>query len=287
MGPLQGGPCEVGSRPVPGGGRGTAYPSGGRGCFDTSGRSAPGDPPTPAGSPTFFEESRGKNTRGKPLDPAFIAARSHSLVFGMVGSGTVVRLFPPVCQNRFGTHFPEKYAEKHFMKESLQIRVRRWAPKYPPRPRQCGTNAKTSERQQAGHKTGGSRGLPPPSFSPFLGRNGDPCRAGGPPGAAPRWLRGTPQRVRKAPGAPGRWSGFGLAQVGTCRWVPARSPAGIQAFSKRKPGRKESRGWPPRPPFLWPARSHSLVLAWWGALFRSMGYYGAHVRALIWDAFFG
>ncbi len=42
---------------------------------------------------------------------------------------------------------------------------------------------------------------------------------------------------------------------------------------------------PPAPPFLWPARWHSLVLALGVTLFRSMGYYGAHVRALIWDAF--
>ena len=32
---------------------GTGYPSGGRGCFVTSGRSAPGGPPTPAGSPRW------------------------------------------------------------------------------------------------------------------------------------------------------------------------------------------------------------------------------------------
>ena len=39
---------------------------------------------------------------------------------------------------------------------------------------------------------------------------------------------------------------------------------------------------PPAPPGLGPARSHSLVLAWWSALSRSIGYYEPHVRALIW-----
>src|SRR5699024_6411932 len=36
----------------------------------------------------------------------------------------------------------------------------------------------------SGYKSWGSRGLcPRPSFAPFLGRNGDPRRAGGAPGA--------------------------------------------------------------------------------------------------------
>ena len=43
---------------------------------------------------------------------------------------------------------------------------------------------------------------------------------------------------------------------------------------------------PPAPPGLWPARFHSLVLAWWGAAGRSLGYYSTHVRTLIWNAFF-
>ena len=38
----------------------------------------------------------------------------------------------------------------------------------------------------------------------------------------------------------------------------------------------------PRPPGLWPARSHSLVLGLGATLFRWLGYYGTHLRALIW-----
>ena len=53
--------------------------------------------------------------------------------------------------------------------------------------------------------------------------------------------------------AVGRWVLLGPSQVSTCKVVlPARSRAGIQAFSKRKPGRKESRGRSPAPPFLRP-----------------------------------
>ena len=61
---------------------------------------------------------------------------------------------------------------------------------------------------------------------------------------------------------------------------------GIQAFSRESPDARVA-GDAPRPPALWPARWHSLVLALGATLFRSMGYYGAHVRALIWDAFSG
>ena len=65
-------------------------------------------------------------------------------------------------------------------------------------------------------------------------------------------------------------------------WVPARSRAGIQAFSRESPDAKSRGGGPPPPLFLEPARCHSLVLAWWGAAGRLLGYFGAHLRALIW-----
>ena len=69
------------------------------------------------------------------------------------------------------------------------------------------------------------------------------------------------------------------------RWVPARSRAGIQAFSRESPDAK-SRGGNPRPPELWPARYSLARFGGCAALFRWWGYYGAHLRALIWDAFF-
>ena len=45
-------------------------------------------------------------------------------------------------------------------------------------------------------------------------------------------------------------------------------------------------GCPPPPPFLSPARSHSLVLALGATLFGSIGYFGAHLRTLIWKPSF-
>ena len=60
----------------------------------------------------------------------------------------------------------------------------------------------------------------------------------------------------------GRWSVLGLAQVQTCG------------------------GMPPAPLGLGAAHCRSLVLAWWGAAGRSLGYFVTHVRALIWELSF-
>ena len=57
-------------------------------------------------------------------------------------------------------------------------------------------------------------------------------------------------------------------------------------FLQRKPEERAPGAMPPGPPFLWPARWHSLVLAWWGAAGRLLGYFGAHLRALIWELSF-
>ena len=104
---------------------GGGYPSGGRGSSEASGRSAPG-PRLPGGGPLssvggsvgtvagwtlqrgfpadsggepgfLWKKAGGKNTRGKPLDPVFMAARSHSLVFGVVVSDSFEGLFLPIC----------------------------------------------------------------------------------------------------------------------------------------------------------------------------------------------
>ena len=65
------------------------------------------------------------------------------------------------------------------------------------------------------------------------------------------------------------WEGGGVAQVRTCAvGFPPGPGRGIQAFSRESPDAKSRGGMPPAPLFLWPARWHSLVLAWWGAAFR-------------------
>ena len=63
------------------------------GAFSNLGAQRPGGPADSGGGARLsLEKVGGKNTRGKPLDPIFIAARSHSLVFGVVVFGTVVGL---------------------------------------------------------------------------------------------------------------------------------------------------------------------------------------------------
>ena len=82
-----------------------------------------------------------------------------------------------------------------------------------------------------------------------------------------------------------RWHSLVLAWWDTL----SRSPGpgrGIQAFSRESPDAKSRGGMPPAPPGLGPACCRSLVLALGSAAERSLGYFGAYVRALIWKLSF-
>ena len=115
-------------------------------------------------------------------------------------------------------------------------------------------------------------------------KSGSPAGVGGAPGALRPEVasEAPPQRVRSTGlplvGGPG----LDWRRLAPARWVPARSRAGIQAFSRESPDAKSRGGGPPPPLFLWPARSHSLVLGLGDALFRLCAYFEPHVRALIW-----
>ena len=83
--------------------------------------------------------------------------------------------------------FREKYAEKAFYERKSPNQGTYMGTVIAPAPGQCGTNAKTSERQQAGHKTGGPGGLPPALFLPISREKwGPPPGRRGPRGAAPQ-----------------------------------------------------------------------------------------------------
>ena len=105
----------------------------------------------------------------------------------------------------------------------------------------------------------------------------------GPRGAAPQGgFGGTPPEGTQHRAAPGRWSGFGPAQVQTCNVGSRPVPGGGSRLSLEKARTQRVAGEDPRPPWV---RGRSLSLARFGgcaALFQSMGYYGAHVRTLIW-----
>ena len=72
-------------------------PFGWSGLFRCLGAQRPGGAADSGGGARLsLEKVGGKNTRGKPLDPAFIAARSHSLVFGSVASDPFKGLLLPI-----------------------------------------------------------------------------------------------------------------------------------------------------------------------------------------------
>ncbi|MFQ7138678.1 hypothetical protein, partial [Evtepia sp.] len=67
------------------------------------------------GARLSLEKVGGKNTRAPPWTRVFMAARSHSLVFVVVISDTAEGQFPPIYQDRFGTHFRGKICWKAFL----------------------------------------------------------------------------------------------------------------------------------------------------------------------------
>ena len=146
------------------------------------GRSAPFPARPRAGARLSLKKVGGKNTRAPPWTRVFMAARSHSLVFVVVISDTAEGQFPPIYQDRFGTHFPEKYAEKAFYERKSPNQGRKMGGEIAPRPGQCGTNPKTSERQQAGYKTRGPGACPWCSFLRLSSKKvGLPAGVGGEP----------------------------------------------------------------------------------------------------------
>ena len=160
------------------------------------------------------------------------------------------------------TFFHKMLFQHIFPENAAQIGVR-ISDEIAPPPDQRQRSQKRASGSKRAIKPGVQGACPRPSFSPFLGRNGDPRRVGGATGrCAPRWLPShPPQRVRSTGlplvGGPG----LDWRRLAPAGWVPARSRAGIQAFSRESPDAKSRGGWPPAPPFLGPARWHSLVLA--------------------------
>ena len=131
----------------------------------------------------------------------------------------------------------------------------------------------------------GVQGLAPGPFSPFLGRNGDPCRAGGAPGAsAPRgWLPRHPLRGHAKTGLPLAGGGLGPAQGKPCDVVPRPVPGRGSRLSLEK-ARTRSRGGCPPPPGV---RARSFPLARFGGCCPGSvrGAVSSDMLRPIWDAF--
>ena len=101
---------------------GSTYPSGGRGCSEASGRSAP-RPACPAGSP-FLPRNGEKEGRGSTPGPPFLwPARCHSLVWGLWRIVPVVGLFrhPSTCPD-LETFFLQMLFEHIFSRKCVPNR---------------------------------------------------------------------------------------------------------------------------------------------------------------------
>ena len=69
----------------------------------------------------------------------------------------------------------------------------------------------------------------------------------------PLWQEKGARTPQVGPGASviGRWSRLDQRRLAPARWFPARSRAGIQAFSRESPDAKSRGGMPPAPPFFY------------------------------------
>ena len=116
---------------------GPACPSGGPGCFEASGRSAPGAR-LPGGVPISPEKWGERGPGASPLDPRFLWPLVPTRWF--LGSLSLVRSwgydyrYPNTDLERI---FPEKYAEKAFLRKNISAPLRL----HPPKPSPWGEGA--------------------------------------------------------------------------------------------------------------------------------------------------
>ena len=187
-----------------------------------------------------------------PAPPVLKPLAARSFCFG-VGwrSGAIVGLLRHPCTCPDLETFFHKNAFQHiFPRKCVPNRFWDTVSNSPSTGTMCPTAPKRASGNERAIKPGVQGACPRPSFSPFLGRNGDPRRVGGAPGA----LR--PKVASEAPppegtqhrAAPGRWSGFGLAQVGTCEVGSRPVPGGGSRLSLEKARTQRVAGGCPPPP---------------------------------------
>ena len=130
-----------------------------------------------------------------PAPPVLKPLAARSFCFG-VGwrSGAIVGLLRHPCTCPDLETFFHKNAFQHiFPRKCVPNRFWDTVSNSPSTGTMCPTTPKRASGNERAIKPGVQGACPRPSFSPFLGRNGDPRRAGGPPGAlrpeAPEKLR--------------------------------------------------------------------------------------------------
>ena len=137
----------------------------------------------PGGGPRFSRETGGKRARGESFSPLdsllwFLGPCKGSSLFSAWPAAlylTPVTARPPAGRAGRGGFADGKGLTriefKNSTKKAPQIRACTWAPKQPNYRPAAPPNAKTSERQQAGHKKwGGAGGIPPRLFASGTGR---------------------------------------------------------------------------------------------------------------------
>ena len=139
----------------------------------------------PRGSPAFFGRKPEERTPGaSPLDPGFYgplaAARSFWRLCHIVPVPGLLR-YPCTCPD-LETFFHKMLFQHIFPENASQIGLR-ISEETVPRTDPGQQPPKRASANERAIKLGVQGACPRPSFSPFLGRNGDPRRAGGAPGA--------------------------------------------------------------------------------------------------------
>ena len=147
-----------------------------------------------------------------PAPPGFRARSLPLARFGVVDrSVAVVGLLrhPCTCPD-LETFFHKMLFQHIFPENASQIGVR-ISDEIAPPPDQRQRSQKRASGSKRAIKPGVQGACPRPSFSPFLGRNGDPRRAGGAPGALRPKVASEPPTRRVRTGAPGpTWDGGAL-----------------------------------------------------------------------------
>ena len=206
LGPAQVGTCEVGSRPVPGG-----------------------------GSRLSLEKARTQRVAGGgPPPPLFFRARSFPLARfgGCAASFRSIGYYEPHIRALiWKLSFSKMLFSIFFPENASQIGLR-ISEEIAPLPYQRQRSPKRASGSKRAIKLG-VQGAPPPALFLPISREkwGPPPGRRGPRGAAPRGgFGGTPPEGTQHRAAPGRWSGFGLAQVGTCEVGSRPVPGGDPGF---------------------------------------------------------
>ena len=152
----------------------------------------------PGGGPRFSRETGGKRARGESFSPLdsllwFLGPCKGSSLFSAWPAAlylTPVTARPPAGRAGRGGFADGKGLTriefKNSTKKAPQIRACTWAPKQPNYRPAAPPNAKTSERQQAGHKKWRAGGIPPRLFASGLSLEKAWIPRPGPGGKPPR-----------------------------------------------------------------------------------------------------